>query len=53
MNEKLTPKQIKNWRGYLATMIGPYAMKMPEEKIIKIRGNMQKYIDKMDKKGSE
>ncbi len=39
--EKLTPEQIKNWRTVLCGMIGPYALIMPDEKVQKIRDNMQ------------
>jgi hypothetical protein len=67
--EKLTPKQIENWRRVLVGIIGPYALIMPEADIQAYRDKMQKmsnpyalimpeadiqaYRDKMQKMSNE
>ena len=50
INSKLvmTPEQIKNWRNILCGMLGPYALIMPEEDIIKMKDNFQKRVNKME-----
>jgi len=40
----MNPEQIKNWRDILLLTLGPYALIMPEEEIIKIKENMQDHI---------
>lgn len=44
--ERLSPKQIKNWRRVLATMFGPYALSVPDEEIQAMRDAMQKVVDR-------
>lgn len=39
--DKLTPKQIENWRKALCVAIGPYALIAPEEQIQNIRDRLQ------------
>jgi len=39
--DKLNSEQIKNWRSVLATIIGPYALIMPEEEIEEFRNKLQ------------
>jgi hypothetical protein len=39
--EKLSAKQIKNWRKILCRMFGPYALMIPEEEVQSIRDKMQ------------
>jgi hypothetical protein len=43
--EKLTPKQIENWRRILCMMIGPYALMMTDEQIQQYRDQMQKKLE--------
>jgi hypothetical protein len=42
----MTPEQIKNWREVLCGMIGPYALIMPDEKVIAIRDKMQERVNR-------
>lgn len=51
MSEKLTPKQIENWRKVLAGMIGPYALLMPDEQVQSIRDRMQQNVNDLEKLG--
>ena len=53
MKEKLTPEQLKNWRKVLTTMVGPYALIMPDEEIEAIRNRIQARIEKMSKDKAE
>lgn len=50
MEEKLTDKQIENWRKVLCTTLGPYALIMPAEEIQKIRDKMQEKFGEHEKK---
>ena len=38
----LTDEQVENWRAVLVQMIGPYALVMPKEEIIKYKERFQK-----------
>ena len=49
--EKITEKQIENWRSVLVGMIGPYALIMPKEDIQKFRDITQNKIN--DKHSTE
>tara|TARA_R110000772_G_scaffold256012_2_gene372420 strand:+ start:1118 stop:1342 length:225 start_codon:yes stop_codon:yes gene_type:complete len=40
-SDKLTPAQIKNWRDILLGMLGPCALRMPDEDVQKMRDNIQ------------
>ena len=42
---KLTPKQIKNWRRILISLIGPYALLLPEFQIQEYRNKLQNRIN--------
>jgi hypothetical protein len=42
----MTPEQIKNFREALCFTLGPYALIMPDEQVIKIRDSMQERLDK-------
>jgi len=53
MRERLTPEQLKNWRKVLTTMVGPYALIMPDEQIETIRNRIQARIEKMSKDKAE
>ena len=44
MNEKLTAKQLDNWRQVLLTMLGPYALIAPDEQIQRFRDRMQAHL---------
>ena len=44
----MTAEQIKNWRNVLLGMVGPYALIMPEEEILKIRDVMQEKANALD-----
>ena len=46
-NNKLTDKQVENWRKVLCLVLGPYALIAPREQIQEIRDNMQKKADKI------
>jgi len=46
----MTPKQIKNWRTVLCGMIGPYALIMRDEEVIKLKDKFQERIDKIEVK---
>jgi len=39
---KLTPEQIKNWRSVLLTLVGPWALMMPDEDVQRMRDEMQR-----------
>lgn len=41
MNKPMTAEQIKNWREVFCGMLGPYALIMPEEMVIKFRDKFQ------------
>jgi len=45
-DNKLTEKQIENWRKVLCLTLGPYARLMPSEDIQKMRDKMQEHLDK-------
>lgn len=45
-SEKLTPEQIKNWRGVLSMTIGPYAHLMPDADVQKYRDRLQSKINR-------
>jgi hypothetical protein len=49
MNEPMTPEQIKNWRDVLCGMVGPYALIMPEEMIVKFRDKFQEKATQLAK----
>ena len=42
----MTPEQIKNFRSVLVGMIGPYALIMSDEEVIKIKDKMQENVIK-------
>lgn len=44
----LTPAQIKNWRDALVYMLGPYAVIMPDEEVVKIHAKMQETINSLE-----
>ena len=44
---KMSPKQIENFRRVLVGMIGPYALMMPAEEIQRYKDSMQHQIDKI------
>jgi hypothetical protein len=44
----MTQEQIKNWRELLCGMVGPFALIMPDEMIIKIKDNFQRSANNMD-----
>jgi len=44
----LTPRQIENWRKVLLLTIGPYALLMPDEEVIKYCRAMQQSLKKYD-----
>ena len=41
----MRPDQIENFRRVLIQMIGPYALLMPDEEVVKMRDNFQGRID--------
>jgi len=46
--DKLTPKQVGNWRKTLSGQLGPYAFIMPVEQIEKFRKRMQGQVNQID-----
>ena len=44
LDTRMTPEQIKNFRGPLSLSIGPYAFLAPDEEIQAIRDAMQRKI---------
>jgi hypothetical protein len=44
--EKLTDKQITNWRRILSLKLGPYAFLMSIEEVKMLRDKMQEHVDK-------
>ena len=44
-NEKLTPKQIENWRKVLFLTLGSYAFIMSDEEVQKTKDNMQEKVN--------
>jgi cytoplasmic iron level regulating protein YaaA (DUF328/UPF0246 family) len=44
-NEKLTPEQVENWRNFLVTLVGLYALLLTAEQIQAYRDSMQKNIN--------
>jgi len=46
MDNKLTPEQIKNWRNYLYTIIGSYALICSEKEIQMFKDTYQGKIDR-------
>ncbi len=44
-SEKLTPKQIENWRGILSVRFGPYALIMPAHEIQAYKDKTQEEIN--------
>ena len=49
----MTPEQIQNWRRVLCTMIGPYALLMPEHEIISMRDILQAKVNNMKESDCE
>ena len=47
MNQPLNPEQVQNWRKVLCTMLGPYALIMPEGEVSKMRDKFQDQVDKL------
>lgn len=45
----MTKEQIENFRKVLVSMVGPYALIMPDIEIIAFRDKMQENLDKLDK----
>jgi hypothetical protein len=45
MNNPMTPEQIKNFREVLCGMIGPYALLMPDEQVIRMRDKFQERLN--------
>jgi len=48
LQENMTTEQIKNFRNVLCITLGPYALIMPDEDVIKIRDKMQERINKIE-----
>ncbi len=48
-DDHLTPEQIANWREVLCSMIGPYALIMPDADIQQYRDQMQARADEIAK----
>lgn len=46
MNNKLTPEQIKNWRNWLVTVLGDYALTCSEKEIQMFKDTYQGKIDR-------
>lgn len=44
----LTPEQIDNWRNALVTILGPYALLMSDEDVVRARNSMQSSLNKYD-----
>lgn len=42
----LTAEQIQHWRTALVSMLGPYALIMPEDQIERLREKMQEWIER-------
>ena len=45
MSEPMTPEQIKNFREALCLSLGPYALIMPEEQVVKMRDKFQRLLN--------
>jgi predicted house-cleaning noncanonical NTP pyrophosphatase (MazG superfamily) len=43
----MNQEQIKNWRGVLCGMLGPYALIMPDSDVIALRNKFQNNINEM------
>ena len=46
--EKLTDKQIQNWRKVLSLTLGAYAFMMSDEEVQTTKDKMQNHIDKIE-----
>ena len=44
--EKLTPKQIQNWRNILLQQLGPMALLLTDKQVQAHKDKMQQKIDK-------
>lgn len=44
-DNKLSPEQIKNWRGVLFQTLGAYAFMMPEEQIYAFKRQLENAIE--------
>ncbi len=42
---RMTAEQIENFRRVLVNMIGPFALMMPDEEVVKMRDNFQARAD--------
>jgi len=41
----VTPEQIENFRSVLVQIIGPFALLMPDEDVVKMKDNFQARVD--------
>lgn len=48
LQEKMTVEQIKNFRNVLCITLGPYALIMPDEEVIKLRDKIQERVNKIE-----
>ena len=42
--DKMTDEQVSNWRGLLVETVGPYALLMPKEDVIKYAKKIQEIL---------